>query len=44
MSKSVRCDLTFIFIELLETPNGFVKKRLVLEIKDVASFVKIYFY
>ena len=41
--KSVPCDLTYIFVELSETLNSFVKIRLVLEIKNVASFKKYVF-
>ena len=40
--KSVHCDLTFIFIELSETLNSFVKISLVLEIKK--RFIKTRFY
>ena len=43
MKKAER-NLTFIIIELSETSNGFVKIRLVLEIKNVASFIKTHFY
>ena len=42
--KSVKCDQTFIFIELSETFNSFVKIRLVLEIKSTASFIKTHLY
>ena len=40
IKKSVRCDLTFIFIELSKTPYSFIEIRLVLEIKNVVSFIK----
>ena len=33
--KSVQRDLTFVFIELSETPNSFVKISLVLEIQTL---------
>ena len=36
--------LTFIFIEPSETINSFLKICLVLEIKNVASFIKTRFY
>ena len=42
--KIVQCDLTFIYIELLEALNSFVEIRLVLEIRNVVSFIKIRFY
>ena len=38
--KSVKSNLTFIFIELSKRANSFVKIRLVFEIKIVASFIK----
>ena len=38
--KSVKYDLTFILIQLSEALNSFLKIRLVLEIKDVFSFIK----
>ena len=38
--KIVQCDLTFIYIELLEALNSFVEIRLVLEIRNVVSFIK----
>ena len=38
--KSVQCDIIFIFIEISETPNSFVKIRLVLEIKNCCWFHK----
>ena len=38
--KSVKRDLTFILIQLSEVLNSFLKMRLVLEIKDVFSFIK----
>ena len=44
ITESVRYDLIFNFIELLEAPNSFVKMRLVLEIKNVFSFIKTRFY
>ena len=34
----------FIFIEITETANSFVKIRLVLEIKNVACFIKTCFH
>ena len=42
--KIVQCDLTFIYIELLEALNSFVEIRLVLEIRNVVSFIKTRFY
>ena len=42
--KSAQHDLTFILIELSEKLNSFVKMRLVMEIKNVASFIKTSFY
>ena len=42
--KSEPCDVTFIVIELSETPNSFMKTSLLLEIKKVASFIKTRFY
>ena len=36
-------QVAFISIEILETPNSFVKMGLVLELKDVASFIKTFF-
>ena len=41
ITKSVQCDL---IIELSETPNSFVKVRLVLEIRNIVSFIKTRFY
>ena len=41
--KSAPWDLTFILTELLEKLNSFVKIRLVLEIKNIASFIKTRF-
>ena len=43
ITKSVPSDLIFIFIGLSETPNSFVKIRLVLVIKNVVSFIKTCF-
>ena len=43
ISKNVKCNLTFLFVELSETADNFVKIRLVLEIKDIASFIKYVF-
>ena len=43
ITKSVRFNLHFIFIEISETANSFVKIRLVLEIKSVFSFIKTRF-
>ena len=44
-SIPVHIDLgNFIFIELSEIFNSFVKIRFVLEIKNVASFIKTRFY
>ena len=40
ITKSDQCNLIFIFIELSETTNSFVKMRLVLEIKEVANFIR----
>ena len=42
--KSVQHDLTFILIKLSEKRSSFVKIRLALEIKKVASFIKTRFY
>ena len=42
--KSVQCDITFIFIEISETPNSFLKLRLVLEIKNRCWFHKKSFH
>ena len=42
--KSTQRDLTFILIELSEKLNSFVKIHLVLEIKNVASFITTRFY
>ena len=36
--------VTFTSIELSETPNRFLKMRLVLRIKNAASFIKTCFY
>ena len=44
IKNRVLCDLTFIFIELSETAYSFLKIRLALEIKNVASFTKTRFY
>ena len=44
ITKSVRCDLNFIFIDFLETSNSFVKINIVLEIKNVNCFIKAQFY
>ena len=44
MRKSAQHDLTFIFIKLSEKRSSFVKIRLVLETKNVASFIKTRFY
>ena len=41
ITKSVQCDLT---IELSETPNSFVKIRLVVEIRKIVSFINTRFY
>ena len=41
--KGAPWDLTFILTELLEKLNSFVKIRLVLEIKNIASFIKTRF-
>ena len=38
--KKCPCDITFIFIELSETVNSFVKIRLLFEMKSIASFIK----
>ena len=42
--KSAQWDLAFILIELSEKLNSFVKMRLVLEIKNIVSFIKTRFY
>ena len=42
--KSAQHDLTFMFIKLSEKLRIFVKIRLVLEIKNVASLIKPRFY
>ena len=42
--KSTQRDLTFILIELSEKLNSFLKIHLVLEIKNVASFITTRFY
>ena len=42
--KSAQHDLTFIFIKLSGKRSSFVKIRLVLERKNVASFIKTSFY
>ena len=42
--KSAQRDLTFILIELSEKLNSFLKIHLVLEIKNVASFITTRFY
>ena len=42
--ESITCDLIFIFIELLESANSFVKMCLVLEIINVTTFIKTRFY
>ena len=44
ITKSYQCELIFIFIELSKPSNSFVKIRLVLEIKNVANFIKTRFY
>ena len=44
ITKNIQCDLTFISIELSETPDSFVKMPLVLEIKKIPSFMKTHFY
>ena len=36
-------QVAFFSIEILETPNSFVKIGPVLELKDVASFIKFFF-
>ena len=38
--KSIQCKLTFILIELSEKLNRFVKINLVLDTKNIASFIK----
>ena len=43
ITKGVQCDHTFIFIKLSEAVNSFVKISLVLEIKNVANFIKTRF-
>ena len=42
--KSVRCDLIFIFIELSEIPNSFLKIDLLPEMKNLVIFIKTRFY
>ena len=42
--KSTQRDLTFILIELSEKLNSFLKIHLLLEIKNVASFITTRFY
>ena len=44
ITTSVQFDMTFIFTDLSETLNSFVKIRLVFEVKNVLSFIKTYFY
>ena len=44
IGKSLRCDLNFVFIKLPEAAKSFVKIRLVLEMKNVTSFIKTRFY
>ena len=44
VTKSVLEDLTFIFIKLSGTANSFVKIRLMLEVKNIASFIKARLY
>ena len=44
IAKIVQCELIFNFIEISETLNNFVKMYLVLEIRNVASFIKTRFY
>ena len=34
----------FIFIELLETPNSFVKLSLILEMRKAVRFIKTRFF
>ena len=36
-------QVAFFSIEILETPNSFVKIGPVLELKDVASFINFFF-
>ena len=43
-TTSVQYDMTFIFTDLSETLNSFVKIRLVFEVKNVLSFIKTCFY
>ena len=44
ITTSVQFDMTFIFTDLSETLNSFVKIRLVFEVKNVLSFIKTCFY
>ena len=44
ITKSVSCNLVFIFIELSGAANSFLKIRLALKIKNVASIIKRRFY
>ena len=44
ITTSVQYDMTFIFTDLSETLNSFVKIRLVFEVKNVLSFIKTCFY
>ena len=44
VTKSVQSILFLIFIELSKRANSFVEMYLVLEIKNVASFIKTGFY
>ena len=44
ITKSVQCDLIFIFNKLPDTSDSFVKTHLVLNIKHVNSFMKTCFY
>ena len=44
ITKIVQCNITFIFIELSETSENFLKICLIFEIKNVTSFIKTHFY
>ena len=44
ITTSDQYDMTFIFTDLSETLNSFVKIRLVFEVKNVLSFIKTCFY
>ena len=44
IAKNVQYHLIFIFIELADTNNSFLKMYLALEIKNVASFNQTRFY